>query len=379
MILDKFKEIASDVNNSYVRKFKENGGKIIGVSYSAVPVPELYHSVGMLGVRLRANEVNTTTIGDTYFGPVICSFPKSLLQMGGEGKYKFLDGLIISTCCDSMRRLDDCWRKAAEDIDGILPDYHYLFAVPHKAYDFSIEWLSDELKKHIGEIEAHFGVKVENERLWESVKLYNEARNLLRKFDHLRWGENVPLSGTDALSVFIAAGSIPIEDFIALLKELIGELESSSEKKEGKRLLIMGSANDDPSFFESIEDVGAVIVADVMSFGSKFYEYTVAEKGDSPVEELAKGYLTNLMHPRFFGEYKNRLEFVKKKAKDARVDGVVLQNIRFCDLHGCENSLYERDLESAGIPCLKIEREYGTLVETGRVKMRVQAFLERMR
>ena len=62
----------------------------------------------------------------------------------------------------------------------------------------------------------------------------------------------------------------------------------------------------------------------------------------------------------------------------AAVDGVVLQNIRFCDLHGSENSLFERDLEAKGIPCLKIEREYGPLVETGRIRMRLEAFLERL-
>ncbi len=60
------------------------------------------------------------------------------------------------------------------------------------------------------------------------------------------------------------------------------------------------------------------------------------------------------------------------------MQGVVLQNIRFCDLHGAENGLFERDLEAMGIPCMRIEREYGPLVETGRLKMRVDAFLERI-
>ena len=64
--------------------------------------------------------------------------------------------------------------------------------------------------------------------------------------------------------------------------------------------------------------------------------------------------------------------------REVSIDGVVMQNIRFCDLHGSENSLFERDLEARGIPCLKIEREYGPLVETGRIKMRMEAFLERL-
>ncbi len=79
-----------------------------------------------------------------------------------------------------------------------------------------------------------------------------------------------------------------------------------------------------------------------------------------------------------YGEYKKRLEILKEKVKKAKIDGVILQNIRFCDLHGSENGLFERDLEADGIPCMRLEREYGPLVETGRMKMRVDAFIERI-
>ena len=378
MIMDKFKEVALNVHNSYIKQFQKNGGKVIGVCYSQVPVFELYHSLGILGVRIRANEVKTTTIGDTYFGPVICSFPKGILQMAGEGRYNFLDGLITSTVCDSMRRVDDCWRKAATDIEGILPDYHYLFGVPHKAEDFSIEWLTDELNKHIGQIEAHFKVSFSLDKLKESIKLYNEARTLLRKFDEIRGRKKAPISGSDALMVFVAASSMPIEEFIGLMKELLSELEQSDISLPGKRLFLVGSANDDPGFVESIEEVGAVVVGDLLSFGSKYYDNMIDEDASDLIEALAKGYLLNLRHPRIFGEFEERLEFIKQRIAACKADGVLLQNIRFCDLHGCENSVYAENLEEVGIPCIKLEREYGPLVEVGRVKMRVQAFIERI-
>ncbi len=378
MTIETFKEIASDVQNSYIKDFKNSGGKIIGVSYSRVPVFEVYHAAGLLGVRLRANEISSTSIGDTYYGPVICSFPKGLLQMAGEGKYKFLDGLITSTLCDSMRRLDENWRKAATDIEGIMPGFHRLFAVPHKTEDFSLEWFTEELRLHIDEIEKHFQVTVETEALRESIKQYNKARSLLRKFDEIRSRPKVPISGADALTVFVAANAIPIEAFIDLLEKLLAELEATSTGIEDKRLFMVGSANDDPEFVQSIEELGAVVVGDMMSFGSKFYENMVDEDDSDPVAALARSYLLSLKHPRMAGEYKSRLEFLRKKIADCKADGVILQNIRFCDFHGCENSIYERDLEAAGVPCMKLEREYGPLVETGRVKMRAQAFLERI-
>jgi len=57
---------------------------------------------------------------------------------------------------------------------------------------------------------------------------------------------------------------------------------------------------------------------------------------------------------------------------------VIMQNIRFCDLHGAENALFERDLEAMGIPCLRVEREYGPHIDAGRMKLRINAFLERI-
>ena len=58
-----------------------------------------------------------------------------------------------------------------------------------------------------------------------------------------------------------------------------------------------------------------------------------------------------------------------QKVEKAKIDGLILQNIRFCDLHGAENGLFESDLEARGILCMRLEREYGPLVETGRMRI----------
>lgn len=376
-MIDDFKEIATNVDNRFIRKHKETGGKVVGYSCSFLPVGEIYHSVGMLAMRVRGNEAKDTTIGDTYYGPVICSFPKCILQMVGEGKYKHLDGMIQSTGCDAMRRLDECWRKAGTDYEGIVPDFWYFFGIPHKSLDFSIKWFADEIRKHIDEMETHFNVKITEEALGDSIKTYNKARRLLQEFNTIRTRKNPPISGADATAVLVSAASIPMDDYIQLLEDLIADLKKKRKKINGKRIMVVGSVNDDPVFLETLEEMGAVIVADTNCFGSRFFENMVDEEGD-PIEALARGYLDNVRCPRMFGQYKQRLEYYMDKIKGAEIDGVVLQNIRFCDLHGSENGVLERDFEAAGIPCMKMEREYGTLVETGRIKMRMEAFIERL-
>lgn len=141
--------------------------------------------------------------------------------------------------------------------------------------------------------------------------------------------------------------------------------------------MLVGSVNDDPEFMKVIEDCGAVIVTDTMCFGARSYSDLTEEQGD-PLFALTKRYLNHAFCPRMFGYYKPRLKYIMDRAKEAKVEGIILQNIRFCDLHGSENGIFERDLEKEGIPCMRMEREYGPLTESGRVKMRVDAFLERI-
>ena len=142
--------------------------------------------------------------------------------------------------------------------------------------------------------------------------------------------------------------------------------------------MVIGSISDEIDLFQLIEsNTNAVIVAENLCFGIRFEGDEVPEQGN-PVESLARHYLEKSVCPRMFGKYKERLALLRQKIKRATVDGVIMQNIRFCDLHGSENGLFERDLEAEGIPCLRLEREYGPLTETGRMKLRINAFLERI-
>ena len=80
-----------------------------------------------------------------------------------------------------------------------------------------------------------------------------------------------------------------------------------------------------------------------------------------------------------FDGYPERLSFMLDVAKQANVEGLVLQNIFNCDLHGIDNVMLETDFEENGIPVLILEREYNLLADAGRIRTRVQAFLEQIR
>lgn len=370
-------EIINAAGNSYVDQWKKSGKAVVGYPCTFVP-DEVMYAADILPYRLRGTGTTSSSIGDTYFGPVICSFPKCVLQLAGEGKFKFLDGTIIVPGCDSMRRLDECWRKAGEDYPGIVPGFFHYFGVPHKVTDYSLKWFYEEIVKLKEKLEEHFGVTITDQALQGAIRVYNESRKLLIQLDKLRMKDEPVITGEDALAIIMAASAMPRDEFNKMLRKTLSQLESKKETIKGKkRLMMVGSVNDDPEFMKVIEDCGAVIVTDTLCFGSRSYSDLTGETGD-PLFALAQRYLNHAYCPRMFGYYKERLKNIRDRAREAKVDGIILQNIRFCDLHGSENGIFERDLEKEGIPCTRMEREYGPLTESGRVKMRVDAFLERI-
>ena len=163
-----YRAVVDNLYNGFARAWKESGKRIIGYTCSYVP-EEVFHAAGMLPFRLGGMSATAHDISDAYFGPFICSLPKSIQQAAGEGIFKFLDGIIMTPACDSMRRMDECWRKADADIHGILPSFFFHYAVPHKAADYSLTWLEDETRRLIKGQEDHFGVRITEASLRTAV------------------------------------------------------------------------------------------------------------------------------------------------------------------------------------------------------------------
>jgi benzoyl-CoA reductase/2-hydroxyglutaryl-CoA dehydratase subunit BcrC/BadD/HgdB len=134
---------------------------------------------------------------------------------------------------------------------------------------------------------------------------------------------------------------------------------------------------DDAEFIANVEDLGAIVVTDALCFGAKSFWNLTDETGDA-LENLIDRYYEHPPCPRMTGAYPRRLAFLREQIERAGVKGVILQHIKFCDLHGTDNALLKRDLEKDGIPVMELERQYGPLADAGRIRTRVQAFLERI-
>ncbi|MBU3916530.1 2-hydroxyacyl-CoA dehydratase family protein, partial [bacterium] len=308
-----FYEAATRIQNQPILDWKKQGKKIVGYTCSYTP-GEIFHAADILPVRLRGIETEGMEIGDTYYGPFVCSFPKCILQLAGKGLFSFLDGAIITPGCDAMRRLDECWRKAGEDYEGIVPPYFYYFDVPHKTEVHGMNWFIQEIRNLITSLETHFGVKITEEKLKASIREYNKGRRLLSEIEDLRAEKDGIVSGSDAFAATVAGTVIPREEYTRQLEEWLVTLKEGNKPPNGKkRLMLLGSISDDIDLVQLIEkENDAVVVAENLCFGVRFEGDEVSAEGD-PVEALARHYLGKSVCPRMFGKYKERLGTLKEK------------------------------------------------------------------
>jgi benzoyl-CoA reductase/2-hydroxyglutaryl-CoA dehydratase subunit BcrC/BadD/HgdB len=232
----------------------------------------------------------------------------------------------------------------------------------------------EELHQLQEDIEKYLGVTIEDNALWEAIRLYNRTRSLLHHLSELRRRDDPPMTGAETLEAFLPSLVLPKEEYNSLLEELIEELEQRPSPALGKvRLMIIGSQLDDPEYYRLIEDQGAVVVIDDLCHGTKYFWDMVEGEGD-PWRSLAQRYLQKPscphMHPMG-----TRLEHLLSLAHDFRVQGILYQTIKFCDPHAEVFPVVRDAFQGASIPVLNLEREY-LPAGAGQWKTRIQAFLE---
>jgi len=369
-----FAHLAGPMENETVAEWRAGGGRVVGFFCAHAP-EELLWAAGILPLRMRGTGSEDSSDADQYMGAYNCSFVRHTLSRVLGGDLAFLDGLLVTNSCDHVRRVFDiCSAKQ------VVPFCHYV-DVPHLASEDSLARLTKQLRDLVRKLESVFGVVVSEAKLAEAVKLYNRTRTLLGRASELR-GEDPPrVAGSEVLAMSVAAASMPKDRVNELLERRLAELDRErGEKAEVGarrwRLLIVGGMLDDPSYLEVFESLGADIVADQLCCGSKTFSHPTDEDID-PIEAIARRMLEHMPCPRMVDGYEARLHNLLQAVDRYRVDGVVCERLKFCDLWGGEIEMLRRSLEQRSqVRLLVLERDYLTSSGIGQLRTRVQAFLE---
>ena len=228
------------------------------------------------------------------------------------------------------------------------------------------------------EIESNYNIDgITNENLLESIKVYNENRSLLREIHSLRIADSPKINGSEALQIAMANSSVPKDIAnIELIRILNLLKDSEGIKTKKKRIMLVGSVVDNIEFTQLVENSGAIIVSDFLCFGTRnFLDDVKTTPGGDPIKDITRRLYYRISCPRMMDDHENRLKYLKTEIDQAKVDGVLLQRINNCDLHGCDNMLFEHELKELDIPVFNIDREEFQ-ADNARLQTRIEAFLE---
>lgn len=374
---DSFLKISNGIMNPYIKQWKESGKKVMGYYCTYIP-EEILHAAGILPFRIRATGSHTEDLADVYMVRFTCGFVRMTLDLALRGGYDFLDGLFVSNCCDHARRMYEIFDLVIfnrEAFKEFKPPRFYT-SIPHTITEEGYDWYKKEVEEFKIDLEQKYGLKkITNQELENSIQLFNENRRLLREIYKYKILDNPKLSGSEFLQISMANSSIPKEKANIELKRILEIIKKREGIKDNKkRIMLIGSVVDNTDFINIIEDSGAHVISDFLCFGLRNIIDDVKTEGD-PFDNICRRTYYRMSCPRMMDDHQRRLEFLVKEIKKAKIDGVIMQRINNCDLHGCENMLCEHDFKEMGIPAFNIDRE-SFQADATRLQTRIEAFLE---
>lgn len=361
----------TSISNNSIESYKSDGKKIMGTICCHVP-EEIIHAAGMLPVRIRATDCKDSSEGETWMSSLSCSYARSCLQYLLDGTYD-LDGVISSDGCIMASRIFDNW-KYIDSSKG--KNYLQQIGAPRLLGDLNIEYYKDELFDMKEGLEKYGDLQITDDKLKNSIDLYNKTRSLIRELYELRKVDSPVVSGVDVLKIILSATSLPKEEFNDLLESFLKDAKNRKPITDSRvRLMVIGSALDDPEYMKVIEDTGALVVADALCYGSRYLWEPVEIKDEDMMGSIAESYLTRSVCPRMLDGHDEMHSFIFNMIKEYKVDGVIFQKMQNCECWGGEGVYLNKLMEDENIPMLSVEREQ-LMANAGQLAIRVEAFVE---
>lgn len=367
-MIEMFKEWY-EARHEYVKEWKKNhNDKIMGYFCTYVPEEVLY-AAGILPVRILGSH-EPQDVTEPHIFAMFCPFCRDCLAQGLKNRYDYLDGIMISQSCLHIRQAFTSWEL------HIPIEYSYYLPMPHHVQSKrALPYLTNEIDTFKSSIEEWTGKKITVEDLKKGISIMNRNRELLRKVYELRKKDNPPITGLEAMYMTVSSQFIDKEEHSRILEEILEkELPNRNANKDvGRRLMIIGSENDDIEFVDMVESCGATIVVDDHCTGTRYFWNSVIEQGN-PLEDIAQRYIDRPRCPTKDWPERSRIPHILDLAKEYNVDGAIIIQQKFCDPHEIDIPSIRKSLEENDVPTLFLELD--VTVPIGQFKTRVEAFLE---
>lgn len=374
-----FENLLQEAHNELVTQAVDEGR--IALGYNCYYIPEVLMNLpGCFSVRLRAPRCSSPDVATYYMTNRNCPYVRSILERAIEGGYNFLSALFGAESCAAMERMQEHFFL----INPVKNDKFFVTIMdpPLKADKTSYDYYRVQLRHKLVDELAKRGVDVSEGAMRKAIEEHNEICRVITEIGDFRKAENPVITGYEFHVIQLVSQVCPQYLILPYLKETLEELRSREPEPKfpfRARVVLVGSEIDDPDFTKLVEMCGAMVVADRYCFGSfPSREEIEIKEGEGAFDAIVRHYLETNQCARFMDGPKidQRTDEVKRLVKDFGADGVIYENMKFCEFWSYEKVLASHILNNElGIPCCTIEKEY-VVGSAGQLRTRFQAFVE---
>ena len=377
-----FENLLQNANNELIRQAQAEGRLCVGYTCENVPEP-LLNLPGVFSARLRAPNTGSTEIGTYYLTNFLCEYSRSLLERAVEGGYNFLDAMITPDGCTMMNRCVENMELLNAVAPGKEKFFYEYMEIPMKSDDNGLNLYVLQCRNHIlTPLHERYGIDVSDAAIRQAVADHNRICSLIRAIGEYRKGPRPAITGYEFHVLTLATYVAPKDLLIEKLEETLAELRTREPMEESEiraRVLVVGSEVDDTDFIKLVEDAGAYVCADRFCYGSlPGRDPIVLNDDEDALTQICRIYMQRCQCPRMMDTptMNGRRAYVDALAAEYGADGVIYQQMKFCDPWAYERMLGSHILHTEyGRPVLSVDRPY-TIGSSGQMRTRVQAFVE---
>ena len=370
-----FESLLDDADNELIKKAKAEGGLAIG--YTCYHIPEPLLNVGnCFSVRLRAPRSGSLDIATYYMSNYTCEFARALLERAIEGGYQFLDAVAGVDACSMMNR-------AMEHFEILNVNTNPKFFVTHCDIPYKIEsYTLDSYVKQmrlrlLDRLHENYGVDTSDDAIRQAVDEHNEVCRILTEIGELRKLDRPVVTGYEFHVLNLVSYTCPKRLILPYLRETLEEIKTREPDVKPPfraRVAMVGSEVDDLNLTRLIEQCGAQIVADRFCFGSTPGREVIELTNDQDaLTQLCLHIMQHSECARYIADdmVQQRRDTVDRLAKEFKADGIIYEQMKYCDYWGFERALVSHIMsEEYGWPVLSIDRLYDSSY-SGQLRTRV--------
>ncbi len=342
-ILYQCRELVEDTDFPTVKKWRAEGGKILGHFQVYFP-EEIAHAAGMLPVKLRGSQIERKR-ADSHFGSYLCSIVRSSLELCLT-KNIDIDMFVTHPICDVARNLAGIWGRNFDYPCQIL----YLPQNANSAY--SVQYTRDEYARIQGEIENVAGKKISEVALRNSIRVFNENRRFLREVYAIKRETPWLLSIDEAYILVNIGGLMPREEHNELLAYVIPQIKARTAKKQDKiRVVFDGGFCEQPPL-DLLRVIGnsCYVVDDDLLIGLRWILNDVPTDGD-PLMNLANAYINDSSYsPVQHDLRKPKEKMLYKRLQDSGAQAAIVTAAKMCEPGLDEQVAYSKYFDEKNVP-----------------------------